>query len=222
MVKDEIERAEFIEQNLGLVHTICKRFAGKGIEYEDLYQSGCMGLVKAYDGFDESRGLCFSTYAVPVIMGCVRRLFRDGGSVKVSRNIKELGVKILREKTKFKQKYGEEPSVSQLAKILKVSAEDITESLCAYQPTVSLSFEDEEGTKEIDLPVESTQDKIDMKIIIEQAMEKLDENEKLIIKCRYFKSLTQSRTAQQLNMTQVQISRAEKRILLKLKKMLEQ
>ena len=96
MVKDEKRREEFISQNLGLVHTICKRFAGKGIEYDDLYQSGCMGLIKAYDAFDERRGLCFSTYAVPVIMGCVRRLFRDGGTVKVSRSVKELGIKIHR------------------------------------------------------------------------------------------------------------------------------
>ena len=113
MVKDATERDRFIEQNLGLVHTICRRFSGKGIEYDDLYQAGCIGLVKAYDAFDQSRGLCFSTYAVPVIMGSVRRLFRDGGNLKVSRSVKELGIKINREKNKFQQECGVEPTVSQ-------------------------------------------------------------------------------------------------------------
>ena len=88
------ERSEFIESNLGLVHACAGRFKGRGIEYEELYASGCVGLIKAYDGFDESRGLCFSTYAVPVILGEIKKLFRDGGSVKVSRSIKELSLKV--------------------------------------------------------------------------------------------------------------------------------
>ena len=88
------QRAEFIEKNLGLVHACAGRFRGRGIEYEDLYGAGCVGLVKACDGFDESRGLCFSTYAVPVILGEIKKLFRDGGSVKVSRGLKELGMKV--------------------------------------------------------------------------------------------------------------------------------
>ena len=103
MLKDKSKRDAFIENNLGLVHSICKRFCGRGIEYDDLYQAGCMGLVKAADGFDSDRGLMFSTYAVPVIMGEVRRLFRDGGAVKVSRSVKELGLKINREKQILEQ-----------------------------------------------------------------------------------------------------------------------
>ncbi len=221
MVKDLKEREEFIEQNLGLVHTICKRFTGKGIEYDDLYQSGCMGLVKAYDAFDEERGLCFSTYAVPVIMGCVRRLFRDGGAVKVSRSVKELGLKIAREKTKFQQKNGLEPTVSQLAEIIGVTPEEITEAVCASQPTVSLTFEADEGVKETELPTVGHEDEITEKLVIVQALEYLDEKERKIIKCRYFSQMTQSKTAEALNMTQVQVSRAEKKILVKLRNLLD-
>ena len=221
MVKDLKEREEFIEQNLGLVHTICKRFTGKGIEYEDLYQSGCMGLVKAYDAFDEGRGLCFSTYAVPVIMGCIRRLFRDGGAVKVSRSVKELGLKIAREKTKFQQKNGLEPTVSQLAEIIGVAPEDITEAVCASQPTVSLTFEADEGVKEAELPTVGHEDEITERLVIAQALEHLNEKEQEIIKCRYFSHLTQSKTAEVLNMTQVQVSRAEKKILVKLRELMD-
>lgn len=221
MVKDLKEREEFIEQNLGLVHTICKRFTGKGIEYDDLYQSGCMGLVKAYDAFDEERGLCFSTYAVPVIMGCVRRLFRDGGAVKVSRSVKELGLKIAREKTKFQQKNGLEPTVSQLAEIIGVTPEEITEAVCASQSTVSLTFEADEGVKETELPTVGHEDEITERLVIVQALEYLSETERKIIKCRYFSHLTQSKTAEVLNMTQVQVSRAEKKILVKLRNLMD-
>ncbi len=220
MVKDKDQRDKFIEQNLGLVHTICRRFAGKGIEYDDLYQSGCMGLVKAYDAFDEERGLCFSTYAVPVIMGSVRRLFRDGGSVKVSRGVKELGIKINKEKNAFQQKYGVEPTVTQLAEALGVEAEDITEALCAAQPTVSLTAADDDGVKETDLPsVES--DDINNRLEVEEAMKSLTEREQTIVKCRYFYQYTQNKTAGLLGMTQVQVSRAEKKILQKLREILK-
>ena len=94
MITDKTRRSTFIEQNLGLVHSCAGRFRGRGIEYDDLYSAGCMGLVKAYDGFDESRGVCFSTYAVPVILGEIKKLFRDGGTVKVSRSLKELSLRI--------------------------------------------------------------------------------------------------------------------------------
>ena len=100
MLKQKTDRELFIENNLGLVRALCVRFSGRGIEYDDLYQAGCMGLVKATDAFDSERGLCFSTYAVPVIMGEMRRLFRDGGAVKVSRSVKELGMKISRQAIK--------------------------------------------------------------------------------------------------------------------------
>ena len=160
MVRSKTERDSFIEKNLGLVHSICKRFAGRGIEYDDLYQAGCIGLIKATDAFDEERGIMFSTYAVPVIMGEVRRLFRDGGSVKVSRTVKELAIRIAYQKQQMEQKLCREPTVSELADELGVSPEDITEAVCATQATVSLTYEGDDGIKETDLPCESYEEEI--------------------------------------------------------------
>ena len=125
---DTRTRDSFIESNLPLVHSLCKRFVGRGIEYDDLYQAGCIGLIKAADGFDESRGLCFSTYAVPVILGEIRRMFRDGGSVKVSRSLKELSLKISRVKPLLELKLSREPTVGELAAELCVTPEEITEA----------------------------------------------------------------------------------------------
>lgn len=221
MLKEKTERDRFIEDNLGLVHSICRRFSNKGIEYEDLYQAGCIGLIKAADAFDEERGLCFSTYAVPVIMGEIRRLFRDGGAVKVSRSLKELSFKIGREKTKLEQKLGREPAISELAEVLGVSPEDISEALCATQATVSLTYQNEDGEGEIQLPTVSNEDEITDRLFIESALDALSEEEKSIVNLRYFKGLTQSKTANQLNMTQVQVSRAEKKILLRLREILK-
>ena len=118
MVTDKTRRSAFIEQNLGLVHSCAGRFRGRGIEYDDLYSAGCMGLVKAYDGFDESRGVCFSTYAVPVILGEIKKLFRDGGTVKVSRSLKELSLRINAAREHHCKLCGVEPTLSQLAEEL--------------------------------------------------------------------------------------------------------
>lgn len=221
MVRSKTERDSFIEKNLGLVHSICKRFAGRGIEYDDLYQAGCIGLIKATDAFDEERGIMFSTYAVPVIMGEVRRLFRDGGSVKVSRTVKELAIRIAYQKQQMEQKLCREPTVSELADELGVSPEDITEAVCATQATVSLTYEGDDGIKETDLPCESYEEEISNKLILDEAFKILNENEIKIMKLRYFNYLTQSKTAEILNMSQVQVSRAEKKILLKLKGFLQ-
>jgi len=180
-----------------------------------------MGLVKACDAFEEDRGLCFSTYAVPVIMGEVKRLFRDGGAVKVSRSVKELYLKINREKPILEQKLNREATVGELAKALLVSAEEITEAVCACQATVSLTYEGDDGTEEFDLPSKSLEEQIGDRLVIEEAMSVLSDSEKQILICRYFKGFTQSKTAKILNMTQVQISRNEKRILSKLREFLE-
>lgn len=213
-------REEFIENNLGLVHSICKRFSGRGIEYDDLYQAGCIGLIKATDAFDQTKGFSFSTYAVPVIMGEVRRLFRDGGAVKVSRSIKELYLKITREKQILEQALNREPTINELAQRLNVSCEEITEALCASQATVSLTFEGDNGITETDLPTISCEDEISNRLVLDEAFEKLDQTERKILSYRYYNGLTQSKTAQLLNMSQVQVSRAEKRTLLKLRNFL--
>ncbi len=220
-VEQKPRRDRFIEENLGLVHSLCKRFSGRGIEYDDLYQAGCIGLIKATDSFDGERGVCFSTYAVPVIMGEIRRLFRDGGAVKVSRSVKELGMKINREKQSMEQKLCREPTVSELAAALSVSAEDITEAICASQPTVSLTREEDGEISETELPTLSTEDEVSDRLVLDSAIEKLGDAEKQLVIYRYYNYFTQSKTAELMSMSQVQVSRAEKKILAKLRKILE-
>ena len=179
-----------------------------------------MGLVKAVDAYDFERGFAFSTYAVPVIMGEVRRLFRDGGAVKVSRSIKELHFKILKANEILQQQLNREPTVNEIANYLEVDAVDVSEALCASQSTVSLTVENDDGISEMDLPTIDHQDEIGNKILIETAAKNLNDTERLLIKYRYFDLFTQSKTANLLNMTQVQVSRAEKKILSKMRQVI--
>lgn len=206
-------RDRLIEDNIGLVHSCAKRFKGKGIEYDDLFQAGCLGLIKAVDGFDESRGVRLSTYAVPVILGEMKRLFRDGGSVKVGRALKELSLKASRFTEQFTNEFGREPTVSEVAICLGVEPETAVQAICAGQQTVSLTAENEDGTVQLDIPVESPEDSLTDKLSLRQAISHLMPQDKEIIKLRYFSQLTQSKTADILNMTQVQVSRREKKII---------
>ncbi len=128
MIKSKAERDDFAEKNLGLVHLCVKRFKGRGIEYDDLYSAGCVGLIKAIDAFDEERGVQFSTYAVPVILGEIKRLFRDGGAIKVSRSLKELSLKVVREKEKFIKENSRDPQLSELSERLGAAEEEIRRS----------------------------------------------------------------------------------------------
>ena len=211
-------RQDYIEQNLGLVHACAQRYKGKGIDYDDLYQAGCVGLVKAADGFDQSRGLRFSTYAVPVILGEIRRLFRDGGTVKVSRSLKELALKAKREEEQFQRTEGREPSVNELAQRLGVDYGQLVEALCASAPPLSLTHE--EDNAEFDLPVDSPEESLADSIALRQVLSLLEAKDRELIFLRYFKCQTQTVVAQQLGMTQVQVSRREKKILLSLREKL--
>ena len=211
-------REDFIKSNIPLVHSLCKRFSGKGIEYDDLFGTGCMGLVKAVDNFKPELGFSFSTYAVPVILGELRRLFRDGGSVKVSRSVKGLFVKIQSAKESLSKSLQREPTVSEIAEHLGVTAEEVCFSLDALRPVVSLTDSSDSGdTKQLDIKEPEGTDDILNKITIENAMLKLEKDEAEIIRLRYFKFLTQTEAARRLNMTQVQISRKERKILLKMR-----
>lgn len=219
MVSDNKKRDEFIEQNLGLVHSLCKRFTGKGIDYDDLFQTGCIGLIKAADGFDADRGLCFSTYAFPVIMGELKRLFRDGGTIKVSRSLKELSLKVSRCKEKFETENGREPTVGELSEILCVPKDEIVEAVCVSQPVLSLTYEAEDGVREYDLPVDDVEKNLSDKLFLESILEKLASKERDIIYYRYYEGLTQAKTAELLSMSQVQVSRSEKKTLIKIRSM---
>ena len=208
-----VDREILITENLGLVHSCAHRFTGRGIEYEDLFQAGCMGLVKAFDAFDTERGVRFSTYAVPVILGEMRRLFRDGGTVKVSRSLKELSLKTTKERENFLLKNGREPTVSELSERLSVSTEEVTEALCAAAPVISLTAGEDEGGGQTDVPVESPEDEITERLSVIKAISDLEEKDRTLIKYRYYENKTQTETARILGMTQVQVSRREKKIL---------
>ena len=207
-----MNKDEFAKSHLGLVHSLCSRFTGKGIEYDELYSAGCLGLAKAINNFDDSRGLQFSTYAFPVIMGELKRLFRDGGAVKVSRSLKELSLKINKLNNESELKNGRELSVSELAEKLSVAPEKIAEAVCSAQPTVSINSEDESSSAP-EIPSPDIQYEITERLSLAAAIESLEENDKKIINLRYYRSKTQVETAKILNMTQVQISRREKKIL---------
>lgn len=213
-----LKNDSFVEDNLGLVHLCANRFRGRGIEYDDLYGAGCVGLVKAASAFDSERGVKFSTYAVPVILGEIKRLFRDGGMIKVSRSVRELGMKLTRTRGQFTLMHGREPTVSELAELTNSDPEDVAEALAVNIPPVSLtsSSEDDEGAQ-IDVSVPAPDSELVDILSLRQAMSALDEEDRKLLYCRYFKDMTQTKTAETLGMTQVQVSRREKKLLTKLR-----
>ncbi len=208
---------KLVTDNFGLVRACAGKFVGRGIEYDDLFQIGCIGLIKAANGFDETRGLMFSTYAVPTIIGEIKRVFRDTGAIKVSRTLKELSFKVAKTREQLEKEGGREPTVGEIADALGVDKDEVSDAICVLMPVESLTVEDEEGTSQIDLPVESEEERINDKIYVDALLKGLTPEERRLIKLRYYMYRTQSETAEILNMTQVQVSRNEKRILAKLR-----
>lgn len=216
-------REEFIQNNLGLVHACAGRFRGRGIEYDDLYSAGCMGLVKAYDGFDEQRGVQFSTYAVPVILGEIKKLFRDGGTVKVSRSLKELGLRVNALRESMIKNTGAEPTVNQLAEALGERPEQVALAIRAGQPAISLTpAADAEDSRQLDIPVDSPEEDLADRIGLEEVLSGLLPRDRTLIYLRFFSGKTQSETARVLGTTQVQISRRERKILKEMRELLLQ
>ena len=210
-------RDEFIEGNLPLVHKLANRFRGRGVEYEELYAAGCVGLVKAVDRFEPERGLCFSTYAVPVILGEIRRLFRDGGSVKISRSLKELSVKAARLRDQLSA--NGEPRISDIAQALGVTPEEAAEALCAGIPPVSLDHGGEDG-EPLPVPSASGEDALIDRLALRQCLSELSGEDREILMLRYCRRKTQCETAQILGMTQVMVSRRERKLLKELREQL--
>ncbi len=200
-----------VSENLGLVRACCKRFRDRGVEYDDLYAAGCLGLVKAAKNFNPELGLRLSTYAVPVILGEIKRLFRDGGTVKVSRSLKELSIKMKRFSTEFQLRNGREPSINEIAEGLGESAEKLTDALNSSRLPLSLTPDGDE--REVDIPTEDISEKLTEKLALRDVIKTLEQRDKKIIELRYYQHKTQSKTAETLGMTQVQISRREKKIL---------
>lgn len=204
-----------IEDHFGLVHSCCQRFRKRGLEYDDIFQSGCMGLTKAAKNFDINKGVQFSTYAVPVILGEIKALFRSSGSLKISRSLKDLAIKIGYERERFLKFYEREPLLSELSSLLGVEQDQVLEALDASKVPVSLDvpLSSDDDRSAFEIPVEFDYEKISDKISIFQILNTFEARDKNLIYLRFFKGITQSETAENLGMTQVQVSRREKVLL---------
>ena len=188
------------EEHLGLVHLCANRFRGRGMDYEDLYSAGCIGLLKAVKAFDCTRGV---------------RLFRDGGAVKVSRSLKEHAMQIQQLQEQFQQKHGRAATLTELAERSGLSEEVIAESLCAAQPPISLTTAAEEAPLEIPVPAPDTE--LENLFALRQVLQILPQADRKLLQYRYFQNLTQTETAKRLGISQVQVSRKEKKILSRLR-----
>ena len=220
ITKDEKEL--FVKNNLGLVHSCAHRFKGRGIEYDDLFGAGSIGLIKAIDAFDEHRGVKFSTYAVPVILGEMRRLFRDGGAVKVSRSVKERAQAIRTARTRLEQTLGREPTLSELSADTGLEPEEIAAAETATGPTESLQKENGETgfTLEHTLGDYDQEERMVEYAALREALRQLPERERQVIALRFYHGLTQQRAAGILHISQVQVSRLERRAVERLREWL--
>lgn len=212
-------RDELILNNLGLVGKCASKFIGKGVDYEDLYSAGCIGLIKAADGFREDLGFAFSTYAVPSILGEIKRIFRDDGAIKISRSLKEEARSLLIIKEKYEKENGVEPTVSELAQLIHKTIPETAQLLCVLQPVKSLTA-DNDDENQVDIPAEDEYTPIDNRLSVHQVLNQLSENDRQLISLRFFSGLTQSKTADILGISQVQVSRKEKSILTELRRKL--
>ena len=218
--QDACEQA--VIENSGLIWSIVRRYYGRGVETDDLYQLGCLGFLKAVQGFDFSYGTCFSTYAVPKIAGESRRFLRDDGAVKVGRSTREQAQLLYIARGRLRHDLGREPSVFELAEAVSCTVEEIAQIELATQPPESLQQERAEGfALENLLGTEAPEESLVERIALKQAIDRLPEKERMAILLRYFKGLTQERTARVLGVSQVQVSRLERRGLERLRQQFE-
>ena len=220
---DKAARETLIEENLGLIHHVVKRFLGRGVEAEDLFQIGAVGLVKAVDRFDLSFGVRFSTYAVPMIAGEIKRFLRDDSMIKVSRSLKELAVKAARLREQLLMERGEEPGVDELARRLKVEPEELVQAMDRSIEVESLQKVICQGSSEGVSLMERVeqghdeQEELLRRMLLEELLSSLEPRERRLIVLRFFYDRTQTQVAMELGMSQVQVSRLEKKILSALK-----
>ena len=219
---DKLAAEQLLTDNSGLIWSVAKRFIGRGTDTEDLYQLGCLGFLKAVDGFDLEYGTQFSTYAVPKISGEIRRFLRDDGAVKVSRSIKEQAATIKSVRSQLTASLGREPTIAEISQQTGFSPEEIALAETATAATESIQRETgEDGfTVENVLTDTESEENLVEKISLRQAIEKLPEQEKMVVMLRYFHGLTQERVARVISVSQVQVSRIEKKALGNLKKLL--
>ena len=220
---DQVARNQVASENLGLVWSVARRFAGRGHDLEDLYQIGCIGLLKCIDKFDVDYDVRFSTYAVPMIMGEIKRFLRDDGMVKVSRSLKEIAYKVYVTREQMTNLNGEEPSLEELASCLEIDKEDIVIALEANAEVESIYktiYQNDGNSIYLIDKIESCEDeslKAVNQLALEEVMAGLEEKERTIIRMRYFEDKTQTEIAGIIGISQVQVSRIEKRVLLKMR-----
>ena len=218
---DEQACEQMLRDNSGLIWSIVRRYYGRGVEPDDLYQLGCLGFIKAVKGFDLTFGTQFSTYAVPKIAGEIRRFLRDDGAIKVSRGIREQAATIFAAREKLKNTLGREPVLSELSEETGLRPEEIAQCELAVAEPESLQRETGDGlTLEGMLGSESPEESLVEKIALREAIEALPERERMTILLRFFKGLTQEQTARLLGVSQVQVSRLDRRALEKLRALL--
>ena len=199
-------------ENNGLIWSVVRRYYGRGVDSDDLYQLGCLGFLKAVQGFDFDYGTCFSTYAVPKIAGEIRRFLRDDGAVKVGRSIREQAQTLYRRREQLRQELGREPALSELAEVTGLKPEDIAQIDLATDTPDSLQQEMADGlTLESTLGTEAPEEGLVERIALREAIDQLPEKERMTILLRYFKGMTQEQTARVLQVSQVQVSRLEKK-----------
>lgn len=220
---DQDAKQQLVEENSGLIWSVARRFLGRGAEADDLYQLGCLGFLKAVDGFDLQYGTQFSTYAVPKISGEIRRFLRDDGAVKVSRSLKEQAATIKSTRNRLTGALGREPTIQEISRQTGFSPEEIALAETATAATESIQRETgEEGfTLENILTDTESEERMVEKIALRQAIEALPEREKTVIKLRYFHSLTQQRVAKVMDVSQVQVSRIEKKAIAMLRELMQ-
>ena len=221
---DKAAREVLVEQNMGLVYSVVRRFKNRGVEMEDLIQIGCVGLLKAIDKFDVSYDVKFSTYAVPMITGEIKRFLRDDGMIKVSRSLKENVYKIMKAREKFCQQYQREATIEEISEITKITREEIVTSLEASNEVESIhqSAYQKDGS-EISLldklsKGENESEKVVDHVLLKEAMKHLEQKEQQMIYYRYFEGKTQQEIAKIFHISQVQVSRIQKKILKKLRR----
>ena len=220
---DSAATEQLVEENSGLIWSVARRFMGRGTESDDLYQLGCLGFLKAVEGFDLNYGTQFSTYAVPKIAGEIRRFLRDDGAVKVSRSLKEQSASIKATRNRMTVTLGREPTIQEISQEMGLSPEEIAMAETATNPTESIQRETgEEGCSPENILTDTeSEERMVEKIALRQAIDALPEREKMVVNLRYFHSLTQQRVAKVMDISQVQVSRIEKKALEHLRTLME-
>ena len=214
---DKTAEEELVEQNMGLVINAAKRFLNRGCDFEELTQIGAIGLIKAVKRFDDAYGVCFSTYAVPVIIGEIRRFLRDDNIIKISRTVKERAIKGRQAEEQLRRELKREPTINEVSETAGVSPEDLVEAFEAAAVPESIYYENDDSGQSERLRAPDSENDIINKVLISELLSHLDARERQIIVLRYFKEKTQAQIAEIIGVSQVQISRIEKNVLKKLR-----